>query len=231
MSTFKLVTCRELPIANIEGKYYLLDTLCPKSSLNGSIMIDGSDFANSLDFRQNDEDERVSLTKKVGTRIDGILGTDFLGNFFTIFDYRGGIFHISRHVREFSGLKVNGLDAKLKPIIKISIDGEEKRVLLSTGFGISYFSNICVSSNDWLLRDYRDSASLQVEHITDVFQKEAFLDASRINLRVAKNMPQGLEGFLQGANVDGIVGYDFLSQFKICLNPFDTTFSVYGKTN
>ena len=225
MSEFKLVTCRELPVAKIGHKYYILDTLWMGTKIGGSVMIDGTDWADLTGTRSTEE-EQANWSRAIGAHIDGVLGSDFLCGFHTVIDYRGGKLSLSRNVHDFGGVTIQGLDASLRPVLDMTVSGEQKRVLLSTGFGISYFRNFCGSSNDCVLREYSDGASLHAPHVTEVFRAAAFWGPSRINLRIGKCLPSGLDDFLSELNVDGVVGYDFFSRFKVGLNTFSASFAV-----
>ena len=185
MSEFKLVTCRELPVAKIGHKYYILDTLWMGTKVDGPVMIDDTDWAD-LTGSLSTQEEQVNWSRAIGAHIDGVLGSDFLCNFHTIIDYRGGILSLSRNVHDFGGVAIQGLDASLRLVVEMTVSGEQKRVLLSTGFGISYFRDFCGSSNDCVLREYSDGASLHAPHVTEVFRVVAFWGPSRINLRIGK---------------------------------------------
>ena len=226
MSEFKLAICRELPVVVIGNKYYLLDTLCRNTRVDGSIVIDNVDFSTGLNVSQSTAEDSSFLSQALGAHINGVLGSDFLCNFHTIVDYRCGSIYVSRMVRDFCGWTSQNLDANWMPIVEMAINGESKRFLLSTGFGISYLRNYKVSSNDLILREYCDGASLQAQHTTDVYRVTASYGPCCIKLRIGQSLPQGLDAFLQGLNADGVVGYDFFSRFKVGLNCFSASFKV-----
>ena len=226
MSEFKLSICRELPVVEIGYKYYLLDTLCRNTRVDGPVVIDDSDFSTGLDVARSTAEDCSFLSQVLGAHINGVLGADFLCNFHTIVDYRGGSIYVSRRVRDFCGWTAQNLDANWTPIVEMTINSESKRFLLSTGFGIGYLRDFKGSSRDLILREYCDGASLQTQHVTDVFCIRASYGPCCVKLRIGQSLPAGLDAFLQNLHADGVVGYDFFSRFKVGLNCFGASFNV-----
>lgn len=225
MSDFKLAICCERPIVKIGQKFYLIDTL-GHTMVGDSVVVDNVDWAGACGVLHDNNKVCARLSQSIGVHLDGVLGSDFLCNFHTVIDYSAGSVGMSRCVRNFEGWRACDIDATLAPVVDMTILGKRLKILLSTGFGISYVRGVNRGSDDLVLRGYCDGAPLGFSHITEVFRVAAFFGPSRVVLRIGRDLPPCVNDILDGFHVDGVVGYDFFSRFKVSLDALNTSFMV-----
>ncbi|MFQ3608300.1 MAG: hypothetical protein SNJ55_06690 [Chloroherpetonaceae bacterium] len=156
------------------------------------------------------------ISDMLGTEITTLLGADILSNFKILLDYQNQVTAFSKQEIDIDGAQVDISNFMGIPIIKMAVDNQELKLFLDTGAKLSYLSDSLTSNYESVGTDedfYPGIGNFQTEcfEILTIFGDKEF---------VVKygNLPKLLQMTLMLSGTDGIIGFDFFSNFKVVLD-------------
>lgn len=158
-----------------------------------------------------------SLSKLVGKNFTTLLGMDILSNYYVLFDYKNKIVKFSE-----DEINIDGKEAKFirtyffmmeitVPLVEFKIDNVPLKFHIDTGAKISYLQ-------EEITRKYTDIGIKEDYHpaygkfSTKCYKILTSIDGEEFWVKFG-NLPDMLNYFL--GNADGIIGYDFFSNFLL----------------
>lgn len=214
MKTFGLELFDGHPIIRNDGDIILIDTGSP-----GSVHDQGNLDFMGKNHRVNRSYQGVtshSLSELVGTRITALMGTDVLKNYRVLFDYGNNKFTFNEDEIPMEGHETNLQSFMGLSIVQMSIDGKCLKFFLDTGARLSYLSGNYTRNYKatGIEEDFYPGAG---RFRVACFELETTIGTDRFPVKYGE-APALVEGILNGSNVNGIIGYDFFSQFTILLD-------------
>lgn len=214
MQQFQIQLFKGHPIFNDGVNRILIDTGAP-STIHSS---DSLNFC-SESFKCSTNYMGLTVSKisdMLGTEITTLLGADILSNFKILLDYQNQVTAFSKQEIDIDGAQVDISNFMGIPIIKMAVDNQELKLFLDTGAKLSYLSDSLTSNYESVGTDedfYPGIGNFQTEcfEILTIFGDKEF---------VVKygNLPKLLQMTLMLSGTDGIIGFDFFSNFKVVLD-------------
>lgn len=158
----------------------------------------------------------AKLSTRIGRKITTLLGTDILSKFSVIFDCQKSRIHFD-HLPETT--QTDGLPIELFseiPIVNFKIEGMPLKAFLDTGAQISYLREDVTSKYEksGVSNDFHPTIG---SFVTNTFDIKTELNNNKFDVKYG-NLPLSIKPLLEIANVDAILGYDFLKNFVVRLN-------------
>lgn len=215
MKTFQLTLFEGHPIIHDGKNRILIDTGC----------LNTIHIANQFNFLDRNYNVTTNyggtaipgFCDLIGTPITTLLGADIIRDFIIVFDYRNGSVSFSTDpVNDFGGTTVNFTIAISVPVLDLVINNQEARCLLDTGAKFSYIkeSYTLNRKSDGIGADFFIGLG---KYERPYFSMESNFREHILNVRYL-TPPQPVLTALNSLRVDGIVGYDFMNNFRILLN-------------
>jgi len=215
MRTFELTLFEGHPIIHDGRNIILIDTGCQNTIHT----------ANQLDFMDCNYNVTTNyggttipgFCDLIGTQITTLIGADIIKDFIIIFDYQNGSVSFSTDpVNDFGGNIVNFTTAMTVPIIEIVVNNQKARCLLDTGAKFSYINESYVLNreSDGTGSDFFIGLG---RYERPYFSMESNYCENILNIKYL-TPPHQVQAVLSSLRVDGILGYDFMINFKILLN-------------
>jgi hypothetical protein len=164
------------------------------------------------------------LSSQIGRKITTLLGTDILSKYSVIFDYQKKRIH-------FDSLpespQTDGMPIELYsgiPIVKFRINGDNLKAFFDTGAQLSYLRDDITSNYEksGVSNDFHPTIG---SFVTNTFDIKTELNSNKFDVKYG-NLPLSIKPLLDMANVDAILGFDFLKSFIIRLNLRDSRMVV-----
>jgi hypothetical protein len=134
---YELEVIKGVPVINADDKKLLIDTGSPMSlATGGSVGLTGNEFQVHTNLPGVSLE---SISKSLGSRIDGLIGMDILQDFAITLDYANR--YVEFDADEFEGDEVDLKLVMTMPIIEISVNGKNEEVIFDTGADLSYILN------------------------------------------------------------------------------------------
>lgn len=214
MSKFQLELFQGLPIIRDGEHTLLIDTGAPSSIHTSSPL---SFCSNTYNCLSNFMGLTVSsLSEMLGTEITTLLGADIVSDYAVIFDYSNQEVEFHKQDIEFEGEEVAISRCMGIPIVDLSIDAQRFKFFLDTGAKISYLPESITSSFPSIGRE-EDFYPGYGTFTTDCFAIQTSFGGRLFGAKFG-NLPAILQTMLIGGGVDGIIGYDFFTNFRILLD-------------
>ena len=156
------------------------------------------------------------ISDMLGTEISTLLGADILKEYSLLIDYKNKVIGFSEQKIDTEGQEVPVSNFMGVPIIELKIKDQELKFFLDTGAKLSYLpSNIT--------ENYESAGTEEdLYPLLGKFKTQYYEISTKIgdNTFMAKygNLPSLLQGSLELAGVDGIIGHDFFNNFKVMLD-------------
>jgi len=194
-----------------EGRLFLIDTGSPVSvSPAGLVELFGEEFKTRKSLFGLDTKSIASL---VGVQFEGIIGSDVLGYFDTVFDVLEKTIEFSRNPMPLFGEAIP-LDFFMGvPLINISVEGRKFRAFFDTGAQISYLPDDVIRKFPiaGLLEDFYPVFG---KFKTETYTVDVAIGGTTISLRTGF-LPRLLEETLKLSSVQGIVGNEVMRERKV----------------
>ena len=191
----------------VDGHDWLIDTGSPVSFGDLSeIEIAGEDFSISKDFNGL---TATKLSEHLDHKSVGLIGTDILNIFNTVFDVKSGTITFSQEKVELDGELLPISQVMGIPIVTVKIAGGDRAMFFDTGAQISYLQNETLSRypSAGIMDDfYPGVGTFQ----TDTFMIDAKLGDQQLILRCG-TLPELLGMTLMMAGTEGIIGNEILN--------------------
>ena len=214
MPTFNLEFNDNHPLISADGNHMLVDTGSPVT-----IHLEDSLWFAERDHRTMRKMMGLDIhTLRTSTRIDALttlLGMDLISRYQVLFDYRQMSLKFEEDPFDFVGVDVTAGHYMSIPLVIAEVAGSKRKMFLDSGAKLSYLRKSITEDKEpiGMEEDFYPGHGR--------FQTAVFELAGRAgNLEfTAKygNLPVNLQPLLAMANADGILGYDFFEQFKVCL--------------
>lgn len=157
------------------------------------------------------------LSKKVGVEISGLLGMDIMHKLPTLIDIPHQTISFGE---KFNILNIGAGSCMGIPLIKLEVDGKERKLILDTGAWISYLDSSITNGFD-VVRVERDFSPLNLG-VADEFDTPIFKIETRIGNDYYKleygNLPFLLNRAILLTGAEGIIGYALLSRKAIYIH-------------
>ena len=201
-------------IETSENKY-LIDTGAPSSvSSSNKLCLADNDYQTQSNYLGASPE---LLSTHIGTKIDGLVGTDILNKFDIIIDPTKSVLVLDSTNASIADHQVC-LDIFMGiPIFEVSIDGKQIRVFFDTGAKLSYLSPDIASSYPEL-EESEDFYPGVGKFSTKTFEVPCSIGTENIMLKVGI-LPKLLQATLMMANTSGIVGISILDYFRVVYSP------------
>lgn len=193
----------------------LLDTGSPTSfHANGNIKIGDEVFnvpTSCLEVVNADY-----LTKKVGCDIVGLMGMDIIDKYCLWINTEnfGNFISFSKENTAFSRYSFKTFSAMGVPGIIMQVGSQEVKLLFDTGAPISYLNDRFLNSGEYV-RTCRDFSPLtHTDYDVDLYRLPVSFCEKEFNVEFG-NMPNEVAMLLGMMGVDGIIGYDLFSNFRV----------------
>lgn len=153
----------------------------------------------------------------LGITITTLLGTDILSEYRVLFDYRNKSMQFSKDEISLPGLKApislyNGL-----PVVEIKIASKVLTMFLDTGVRLSYLTNDFITGFSSLGCLDEDFHPFLGKFYTKIYEIRTSFDNQLFPVTYGI-LPPLLEDNLIANKTDGIIGFDFLSNFRVMLD-------------
>lgn len=210
-----IIVNRHLLINDGRGNM-LIDTGSPASfHYENHIFIDSDDHEVPTSYMGT---TTQYLSEKVGCEVVGLIGMDIISQYTMWIDlpmtkpfvafYKDDNIGSRYRVENFSVMGIPG--------ICMEINGRTARVLFDTGAHISYIHSRFYA-NEPIVRTCTDfSPLLNAEYEVDMYELSTNFCEKTLNIEFG-SMPQELAMLINHINVDGIIGYDLIENYRIVL--------------
>ena len=198
-------------IAKMRDKRVLIDTGAPQSIADERpflLLGDRYEFPQTYNGIGTRE-----LSNFVGTEIHAMLGGDVLSEIYFVIDWQELKMQVSTDSIQFTGSTIPVRLIMNVPLIKLEINQNMVPVFLDTSAKLSYLNSMITNNHErtGVESDFYPGFG-QFE--TSLYNVEVGLGDRRTNIRFG-NLPQGLEGALNDAGANGILGNDIFEHFTI----------------
>jgi len=158
----------------------------------------------------------ASLSEHLGTKITTLLGTDILSEFRILFDYRNLEVSFSKGEIQLGGEQFELSNFMGIPIIELLVGNQRKKFFLDSGAKLSYLSQSVTNSYTSVGKE-EDFYPGVGKFETDCFDIPTRLGEVEFVARYG-NLPSLLQMTLMLGGTDGVIGYDFFSNFRVLLD-------------
>jgi len=216
MPKFNLKIHNGLPVIHDADNTILIDTGAMVTLHKSSIL---KFLSNNYEIDLEADTMGISvdgISELFGIQITTLLGTNILRDFIVIFDYKNKTVEFLEHGSQVAGIEI-AIDSFLNiPIIEVLIDNRTLKFFLDTGARISYVS-------DSVLDNYTSvGTEIDFHPTTGEFETPLY----EITTGFANNsflgkygkLPESPQAMLNAGGVDGIIGLDFFSNYKVALD-------------
>ena len=209
--TLKLVN--GYPIAEIEGKSVLIDSGSPVTIGDEAQWF----FLNEVRSLTRDFGgvNAAYLTQEVGTRVDILLGTDILKEFFVTINLFDGLLHFSRQPLLHGGMRIPFTSLMGTPIVPATIAGVDQHMIIDTGAKLTYV-NKALTAGALQTATEKDFYVTLGSFETPVYELPVILGGQKMNLRCGI-LPPFLDQGIQLTGASGIIGTQLYKHFVVCL--------------
>lgn len=204
-------------LINEDGKTLLLDTGSPVSLTDlSSFPFSGHEFNGHRNIGGKGISE---VSSQLGRNINVLVGMDVLHLFTLIIDYKNlflGVYeqtptdYVKACAVYFNKVAIGAIT------IPMSVDGQILNFALDTGAKISYI-NRRATSGDTPTENRRDFNPLLGYFSIPIFPKNVKIGNKDFPCNFG-NLPQMAEMPLSMMGIDGVIGFDLFSAFKVCLD-------------
>ena len=156
------------------------------------------------------------LSRLLGMEVTTLLGVDVMKNYRVLLDYTSEKVVFTEGELEGFGERMEFTQFMGIPIIELNVDGNVGRFFLDTGAKLSYLKE-ALTAKYKAVRTERDFYPNVGEFEVPVFDIEAKIGDEPLEVSFG-TLPKLLQGLLNMADVDGIIGYDLFRNFKVGLN-------------
>lgn len=214
MTTFQINLFKGHPIIKDAENIMFIDTGAPSTIHVANSLFFCSDNFNCLTNYMGLTVQKIS--EMLGTEITTLIGADILSNFKVLFDYKNEVVAFSKDetnslrnetpISSFMGI----------PIIELTVDNQKLKFFLDTGAKLSYLDSELTSQQTSIGRE-EDFYPGVGKFETECYEILTNLGDKEFNVKYG-NLPSLLQLTLMLSGTNGIIGFDFFNNFKVCLD-------------
>ena len=219
MSSFNFKIWNRHILIDSNNSNMLIDTGSPKSfQQDGIVKIGDDEYTVSKSLMGIDASY---LSRKVGCKISGLLGMDIMNSYSIWFNSpKFGNFILFSDKDDFKefALPVSSQESFMGcPTIYLNIKQTRVKFLFDSGAPVSYISSKFLKDIEVCGKTYDFSPLLQSDkYEVDLYYIPYELGNECFNALFAR-MPSQLEIILTAYHVDGIIGFDLIDNFRLCM--------------
>lgn len=214
MKTFQIKLFKGHPIIKEGENIILIDTGAPSTiHSSDSLTFCSTNYICSTNYMGMTVSK---ISEMLGSEITTLLGADILSNYKTLFDYKNSVIEFNNQEIEFEGTEVEISNFMGIPVIEMSINNQKLKFFLDTGAKLSYLSN-SITSNYVSIGTDEDFYPGVGKFETDCFEISTRFGNTDFIVKYG-NLPPLLQMTLMLGGTNGIIGFDFFSNFKIALD-------------
>lgn len=158
-----------------------------------------------------------SISEMMGSDIDVLMGMDVLGRYEMLTDYKSAKVTFSSEEIPFESVCTTPIIREMGAIcVILRVKGKDVKLALDTGARISYIAESYTSDEAEIeVREDFNPAIGQFK--TPIYAMEASIDGQSFPVNFGK-LPSKFAMMLQMLGIEGAVGYDLFSAFKVLLD-------------
>jgi hypothetical protein len=152
----------------------------------------------------------------LGTEITTLIGADILSNYKVLFDYQNGVVSFSKDEINSLGNETNISSFMSIPIIELTVDRQKLLLFLDTGAKLSYLDSDFTAQHNSIGTEedfYPGIGNFE----TDCYEILTSFSNKEFKVKYG-NLPTLLQMTLMLGGTNGIIGFDFFNNFKVCLD-------------
>ncbi|KXK02979.1 MAG: hypothetical protein OZ913_05030 [Ignavibacteriaceae bacterium] len=214
MTTFQINLYKGHPIIKDGENTMLIDTGAPSTIHVANNLFFCSDNFSCVTNYMGLTVQKIS--EMLGTEITTLIGADILSNFKILFDYKNEVVAFSKDetnspmnettISSFMGI----------PIIELTVDNQKLKFFLDTGAKLSYLDSKITSQHTSIGTD-EDFYPGVGKFETECYEILTSFGNKEFNVKYG-NLPSLLQMTLMLGGTNGIIGFDFFNNFKVCLD-------------
>lgn len=207
---------RHILINDHQNGLVVIDTGSPVSfHKNGHIVLCGQEYTVNSSYMGTDS---AYISQKVGVDISGLIGMDIISQYDIWIDTMKGDGTIDFYDNDFTSMwSVETFSIFGCPGIIMIINGQRSRMLFDTAAPISYVKESFINGLPICGHAMDFTPLTQNEYEVDLYSLNANFASKQFDIKIAKS-PIFIAQLLEQLNVDGIIGYDLIDNFRIILN-------------
>jgi len=214
MTTFQINLFKGHPIIKDAENIMFIDTGAPSTiHVTNSLVFCSANFSCLTNYMGLTVQK---ISEMLGTEITTLIGADILSNFKVLFDYKNEVVAFSKDetnslrnetpISSFMGI----------PIIELTVDNQKLKFFLDTGAKLSYLDSELTSQQTSIGRE-EDFYPGVGKFETECYEILTNLGDKKFNVKYG-NLPSLLQLTLMLSGTNGIIGFDFFNNFKVCLD-------------
>ncbi|HSF89541.1 MAG TPA: aspartyl protease family protein [Saprospiraceae bacterium] len=163
------------------------------------------------------------LEKSLNRKVHALIGLEVLNDYYVTIDYDFKTIDIDKDPDE----KMNGQFSKFQyighlPVMACKVNGAKKILGIDTGSAGNYFFDYDQASDENLVASASPILVIGTDNKEDIkYQMPMQLEVPDCDIHLTSTFIVDLqdEGYFQHAGFDGLLGQDFLQQYKIVIHP------------
>lgn len=158
-----------------------------------------------------------AFAEMIGYDIDVLMGMDVIGNYNMLTDYKSAKVTFSTEDIPFESVCIISI-AQTKGVffVVLKVKGEDVRLFLDTGAKISYIAET-YTSGETAIEVLEDFYPMIGQFTTPIYAMEASIGGQSFPVKFGK-LPKLIALPLQMVGIEGIIGYDLFSKYKVLLD-------------
>lgn len=202
-------------IFNIDGQKVLVDTGSP-------VTISRSDHFMFMDQEYNCTTSLMghdisSISEMMGYDIDVLMGMDVIGKYEMLTDYKSAKVTFSSEEIPFEPIGTTPIMREMGAVcVILRVKGQDVKLALDTGARISYIAE-SYTLDETEIEVREDFNPAIGRYKTPIYAMEASIDGRSFPVNFGK-LPSKLAVMLQMMGIEGAIGYDLFSAFKVLLD-------------
>lgn len=214
MKTFQISLYKGHPIIKNGENTMLIDTGAPSTiHVTNNLFFCSDNFSCVTNYMGLTVQK---ISEMLGTEITTLIGADILSNFKILFDYKNEVVAFSKDetnspmnettISSFMGI----------PIIELTVDNQKLKFFLDTGAKLSYLDSKITSQHTSIGTD-EDFYPGVGKFETECYEILTSFGNKEFKVKYG-NLPSLLQMTLMLGGTNGIIGFDFFNNFKVCLD-------------
>ena len=214
MTTFQIKLYKGHPIIKDGNNTILIDTGAPSTiHIANSLFFCSDNFSCVTNYMGLTVPK---ISEMLGTEITTLIGADILSNFKILFDYKNEVVAFSKDETN-SPMKETTISSFMGiPIIELKVDNQKLKFFLDTGAKLSYLDSKITSQHTSIGTD-EDFYPGVGKFETECYEILTNFGDKEFNVKYG-NLPSLLQMTLMLGGTNGIIGFDFFNNFKVCLD-------------
>lgn len=214
MTTFQINLFKGHPIIKDGENIILIDTGAPSTiHFANNLLFCSDNFSCSTNYMGLTVQK---ISEMLGTEITTLIGADILSNFKVLLDYKNKVVIFSKGETHSLSNETTISSFMGIPIIELTVDNQRLKFFLDTGAKLSYLDSKLTSQHTSIGTE-EDFYPGVGKFETECYEILTNFGSKEFQVKYG-NLPSLLQMTLMLGGTNGIIGFDFFNNFKVCLD-------------